>query len=194
MQYIVGPMSFVCDRTIMSPFCESVKMAAPPLNKFPCSKTAPPLPETTALVLTSLPSPFYKSHCLPRLGAAPCFPWPAWQFGPAIKLCSMDMNFLMSFLWEWHFFLTFGAETRDQVEFPALTLLSRLSSGIWAALLGPPILESATLSLAHREVPPSQHAFNHHPPPANLPLRPSLPQWVLFTHRAVVFLSFTWKP
>jgi hypothetical protein len=86
------------DRTIMSPFCESDKMAALPLNKFPCSKTAPPLPETTAHVLTSLPSPFYKSHCLPRLRDAPSFPQPAWQFGPAIKLCSMDVSFLMSFL------------------------------------------------------------------------------------------------
>jgi hypothetical protein len=91
------------DRIIMSPFCESAKMSALPLNKFPCSKTAPPLPETTALVLTSLPSPFYKSHCSPRLGAVPSFPWPAWQFGPAIKLFSMDVSFLMSFLWEWHF-------------------------------------------------------------------------------------------
>jgi hypothetical protein len=74
----------------MSPFCESTKMAAPPLNKFPCCKTAPPLPETTAPLLTSLPSPFYKSHCSPRLWAAPSFPQPAWQFGPAIKPCSME--------------------------------------------------------------------------------------------------------
>jgi hypothetical protein len=88
----------VSDRTIMSPFCESAKMAALPLNKFLSSKTAPPLPETTAPVLTSLPSPFYKRHCLPRLGAAPSFPWPAWQFGPAIKLCSKDVSFLVSFL------------------------------------------------------------------------------------------------
>jgi hypothetical protein len=87
----------MCDR-IMSPFCESAKMAAPPLNKFPRSKIAPPLPETTAPVLTSSPSPFYKSHCSPRLRAAPSFPWPAWQFGPAIKLCSMDVSFLVSFL------------------------------------------------------------------------------------------------
>jgi hypothetical protein len=82
----------------MTPFCESAKMAAPPLNKFPRSKTAPTLPETTAPVLTSLPSPFYKSHCSPRLGAEPSFPQPAWQFGPAIKLCSMDVSFLVSFL------------------------------------------------------------------------------------------------
>jgi hypothetical protein len=74
----------------MSPFCESAKIAAPPLNKLPRSKTAPPLPETTAHALTSFPSPFYKSHCSPRLGAAPSFPWPAWQFGPAIKPCSME--------------------------------------------------------------------------------------------------------
>jgi hypothetical protein len=83
----------------MSPFCESAKMAALPLNKFPCSKTAPPLPETTAHVLTSLPSPFYKSHCSPRHGVAPSFPWPAWQFGPTIKLCSMDVR-----LFFWVFF------------------------------------------------------------------------------------------
>jgi hypothetical protein len=83
----------------MSPFCKSVKMAVPPLNKFPCSKTAPPLPEATAPVLTSLLSPFYKSHCSPRLGAVPSFPWPAWQFGPAIKPCSMDVS-----LFWWAFF------------------------------------------------------------------------------------------
>jgi hypothetical protein len=81
------------DRTIMSPFRESAKTAAPPLKKFPCSKSAPPLPETTAPVLTSLPSPFYKSHCSPRLRAAPSFPQPAWQFGPAL-------NFP---LWTWDF-------------------------------------------------------------------------------------------
>jgi hypothetical protein len=86
------------DRTIMFPFCESDKMAALPLNKFLCSKTAPPLPETTAPELTSLPSPFYKSHCLPMLRDAPSFPQPAWQFGPAIKLCCIDVSFLMSFL------------------------------------------------------------------------------------------------
>jgi hypothetical protein len=87
----------------MSPFCESAKMAALPLNKFPRSKTAPPLPETTAPVLTSLPSPFYKSHCSPRHGAAPSFPRPAWQFGPAIKPCSMGVSFLLSLLWERRF-------------------------------------------------------------------------------------------
>jgi hypothetical protein len=95
---VVKHLEMLFDRTIMLLFCESAKMAAPPLNKFWHSKTAPPLPETTAHVLTSLPFPFYKSHCLPRLGAAPSFPRPAWQFGPAIKLCSMDMNFLVSFL------------------------------------------------------------------------------------------------
>jgi hypothetical protein len=58
----------------------------------------PNLTETPAPVLTSFPSPFYKSHCLPRLWAAPSFPWPAWQFGPAIKPCSMDVSFLVSFL------------------------------------------------------------------------------------------------
>jgi hypothetical protein len=85
----------------MSPFRESAKMAAPPLNKFPCSMTAPPLPQTTAQALTSLPSPFYKSNCSPRLGAVPSFPWPAWQFGPAIKLCSMDAR-----LFSWTFFVS----------------------------------------------------------------------------------------
>jgi hypothetical protein len=83
------------------PKWQSAKMAVPPLNKFPCSNTAPPLPETTAHVLTSLPSPSYKSHCSPRLWAAPSFPWPAWQFGPAIKLCSMDVR-----LFSWAFFVS----------------------------------------------------------------------------------------
>jgi hypothetical protein len=93
-----GGLVVIYDRTIMSPFCESAKMAAPPLNQFSSSKTAPPLPETTVHALTSFSSPFYKSHCSPRLWAAPSFPWPAWQFGPAIKPCSMDVSFLVSFL------------------------------------------------------------------------------------------------
>jgi hypothetical protein len=77
-------------RVIMLPFCESAKMAALPL------------PETTAHALTSLTSPFYKSHSLPRLGAAPSFPRPAFlQFGPAIKLCSMDTG-----LFSWAFFVS----------------------------------------------------------------------------------------
>jgi hypothetical protein len=74
------------DRTMMSPFCESAKMAALPLSKFPRSKTAPPLPETTAPVLTFLPSPFYKSHCSPRLWAAPSFPWPAGSLSLPLNL------------------------------------------------------------------------------------------------------------
>jgi hypothetical protein len=87
------------------------------------------------------------------------------------------------------FFLTFGAKTRNRVEFLALTLLSWLSSRIWAALPGPLILESATLSLAYREGLPLQHASKHHPPPANLPLRSALPLWVLLACWAVVSLS-----
>jgi hypothetical protein len=58
----------VIDRTIMSPFCESAKMAAPPLNKFPCSKTAPPLPQTTVHVLTSLPLLCTKTTARPGWG------------------------------------------------------------------------------------------------------------------------------
>jgi hypothetical protein len=96
----------VTDRTIMSSFIsqqpfypqtslEKLPRTAPPLNKFLCSKTAPPLQETTAHVLTSLTSPFYKSHTWPRFAAVPSFPRPAWQFGPAIKLCSMDMRLFL---------------------------------------------------------------------------------------------------
>jgi hypothetical protein len=103
---------FPYDRTIMSPFVnrwpfypqislEKLPRIAPPLNKFPHSKTAPPRPETTTHVLTSLTSPFYKSHTWPRFTAAPSFPQPAWQFGPAIKLCSMDMR-----LFSWAFFVS----------------------------------------------------------------------------------------
>jgi hypothetical protein len=55
---------FLIDRTIMSPFVnwqpfypqtslEKLPRAAPLLNKFPCSKTDPPLPETTMHALTS---------------------------------------------------------------------------------------------------------------------------------------------
>jgi hypothetical protein len=70
----------------------------------------------------------------------------------------------------------------------ALTLLSRTptspsslslkvklpfpSSGIWAALPGPPILEDALT--AHREFPTPQRASNRHPPPVNPPSRSSL--------------------
>jgi hypothetical protein len=143
----------------MSPFCESAKMAVLPLNKFPCSKTAPPLPETTVHVLTSLPSPFYKSHWSPRLGAAPSFPQPAWQFGPdIIKLCSMDVR-----LFSWAFFVSSvfpniwcrnpgsGWVSGTDLALPASLTPSLLSlslslslsqfpfpsSRIWAALPGP---------------------------------------------------------
>jgi hypothetical protein len=93
----------VSDGTIRSPFInrwpfypqtslEKLPRTALPLNKFPSSKTAPPLPETAAHARTSLPSPFYKSHAWSRFAAVPSFPQPAWQFRPAIKLCSMDVR------------------------------------------------------------------------------------------------------
>jgi hypothetical protein len=133
----------IIDRTIMSPFCESAKMAALPLNKFPHSKTASPLTETTASVLTSLPYPFYKSHCSPRLGVAPSSPGQPGSLGLPLNFALWMRDFSCELSLRLAFFLTFGAKTWDQVEFPALTLLSQLSSGIWAALPGPLILENA---------------------------------------------------
>jgi hypothetical protein len=96
--------------------------------------------------------------------------------GLPLNFALWTWDFSCELSWRAAFFLTFGAKTQDQVEFPALTLLSQLSSGIWPALLGHPILKKATLSLAHREVPPPQCTSTCYPPLANLPLRSSLPQ------------------
>jgi hypothetical protein len=85
----------LADRTIMSPFCESAKMAALPLKKFPCSKTAPPLPETTAL--TSLTSPFYKSYCSPRLGAASSLPSQPGSLGLPLNFALWMRDFSREF-------------------------------------------------------------------------------------------------
>jgi hypothetical protein len=103
----------------------------------------------------------------------------------------LPLNFA---LWTWDFshdlslwaafFLTFGVMTGIRLcsqhwpcfpSFPhpiphslSLSQLPFPSSGIWAAFLGPPILKSATPSLAHREVPLPQHACNCHQPLANI--------------------------
>jgi hypothetical protein len=145
-----------CDRTILSPFINQQPFyPQTSLEKLP--RTAPPLSETTKSALTSLTFLFYKSHAWPRFAAAPYFPWPAWQFGPAIKLCCMDMR-----LFSWAFFVSgvfpnILCHDSDQVALPALSLLSwpppphpslslsQLpfpSSRIWAALPGPPILKT----------------------------------------------------
>jgi hypothetical protein len=65
------------------------------------SKIDPLLPETAAHALTALTSPFYKSHAWPRFAAVPSFSQPAWQFGHASKLCSMDVR-----LFSWAFFVS----------------------------------------------------------------------------------------
>jgi hypothetical protein len=95
---------------------EKLPRTAPPLNKFPSSKTAPPLPETTLHALTSLTSPFYKSHVWPRIAPEPSSstraPQPAWQFGPAINfaLQTWDFSHKLS-LWA-AFFLTPSADQK----------------------------------------------------------------------------------
>jgi hypothetical protein len=102
----------IFDRTIMLSFVnrwpfypktslEKLPRTAPPLTEIPPSKTAPPLPETTAHALTSLPSPSVKATPHPESGLRR-LPPPAWQFGPAIKLCSMDMRLFFS----WAFFVS----------------------------------------------------------------------------------------
>jgi hypothetical protein len=114
----------------MSPFCESAKMAASPLNKFPCSKTAPPLPETTAPVLTSLPSPFYKSHCSPRLWAVPSLPSQPGSLG-------LPLNFaLWTWVFSWAFFESsvfpnsFGALNSSSTHV-ALAVQYKPLPGVW---------------------------------------------------------------
>jgi hypothetical protein len=86
------------DRTIMSPFCKSAKMAAPPLNKFPCSKTAPSLPETTVPVLTSYPPPSIKATARPGSGLRHLFPGQPGSLG-------LPLNFaLWTWVFSWAFF------------------------------------------------------------------------------------------
>jgi hypothetical protein len=173
----------------MLPFCESAKMAALPLNKFPCSKTAAPPPETTGYVLTSLPSPFYKSHCSSRLGAVPSFPQPAWQFGPAIKLCSMDVR-----LFSWSFF--------QSAVFLNICFQNLVSGWVPSTDLTPPTFLQDLCCFTGTPNPKKHHsltssqgssstqcASNHHPLPTNLPSRSSFPRWVLFAPWAVVSLS-----
>jgi hypothetical protein len=161
-------------------------MAAPPLNKFLCSKTAPPLPETTAPVLTSLPSPFYKSHCLPRLRSVTSFPWPAWQFGLAIKLCSMDMRL---FLWA---FFESG---------PFLNIWCRNPGSCWVPgtdLALPAFLRDLSC-FARTPDPRKCHPLTSSQGSSSTPAHLQPPSttslwWVLLVGWAVVSLSFPWKP
>jgi hypothetical protein len=135
-----------------------------------------------------MPSPdlAQSQHCA-------IFPQPAWQFEPTIKPCSWTWDFSRELSLQAAFFLTFWCCDLDRVHsqhwpcspgflpaHPTLSLslafsLSKLpfpSSGIWAALWGPPNLE-ATLT-THREFTPPQCASNHHPTLANQPSRSSL--------------------
>jgi hypothetical protein len=149
-------------------------------------------------VVSSLTFLFYKSHAWPRFAAVPSFARPAWQFGPAIKLCSMDVRLFL-----WAFFVSgvfpnIWCHDSDQGALPALTLLSWpppphpslslfqlpfRSSGIWAALPAPLVLENATNSLAHREVP--QHPLPSTTCQSSLKV---LSQWVLLACKAVISL------
>jgi hypothetical protein len=79
------------DRVIMLPFCGSAKMAAPPL------------PETPAHALTSVTSPFYKSHASPRVWAAPSFPGQPGSLSLPLNFALGRETFLVSFLCEWRF-------------------------------------------------------------------------------------------
>jgi hypothetical protein len=75
-----------------------------PLTEIPASKTAPPLPETTTHVLTSLTPPFYKSHASPRVWAAPSFPGQPGNLGLKLNFALGCETFLVSFLCERRFF------------------------------------------------------------------------------------------
>jgi hypothetical protein len=92
------------DRVLMLRFVNRGQNGSPaPYQKFPCSKPAPPLSETTKRVLTSLASLFYNSHTWPRVCAAPSFPGQPGSLGLPLNSTLGCETFLMSFLCEQHF-------------------------------------------------------------------------------------------
>jgi hypothetical protein len=104
---VPSQVRMVCDRTIMSPFVnqrpfypqtslEKLPRTAPPLKKFPCSKTAPPLPR-----MRYLPYPPPSIKAMPGPDSVLChLPPTPQQAGPAIKLCSNDGRLI-----SWAFFV-----------------------------------------------------------------------------------------
>jgi hypothetical protein len=81
----------------MSPFCESAKMAAPPLKNSRALRQPHPTRDYCACA-NLLTLPFYKSHSSPRLGATLSFPRPTGSLG-------LPLNFaLWTWVFSWAFF------------------------------------------------------------------------------------------
>jgi hypothetical protein len=79
---------------------EKLPRTAPSLTEIPTLRQAPPLPETTLHVLTSLTSPFYKSHAWPRICAVPSFPRQPGSSSLPLNLALGRETFLVVFLCE----------------------------------------------------------------------------------------------